>query len=298
MEMENIMKSMTGFGRKDYRDEEIDCSIEIKTINHRFRDFFVKIPKTLNPIEEKIRNTVSQSVARGRIEIFIKYTELGTKNRRIVFNRDLAKNYISVLNEIRRLDSMIGDDLSLSLISKFPDVIMIEEDIEDYESIWLKIQPVLEKTLDEVAASREREGNALKNDVVNRCRVVRDQVKRIKEKSPDMLARYRDELREKISSYVESVEIDEKRLLTEVALMTDKLNIDEELTRLQSHLDRLEGMVEETEPVGRKLDFLIQEVNREINTIGSKASDLAIANIVVDVKSEIEKIREQIQNIE
>ena len=298
MEMENIMKSMTGFGRKDYRDEEIDCSIEIKTINHRFRDFFVKIPKTLNPIEEKIRNTVSQSVARGRIEIFIKYTELGTKNRRIVFNRDLAKNYISVLNEIRRLDSMIGDDLSLSLISKFPDVIMIEEDIEDYESIWLKIQPVLEKTLDEVAASREREGNALKNDVVNRCRVVRDQVKKIKEKSPDMLARYRDELWEKISSYVESVEIDEKRLLTEVALMTDKLNIDEELTRLQSHLDRLEGMVEETEPVGRKLDFLIQEVNREINTIGSKASDLAIANIVVDVKSEIEKIREQIQNIE
>ena len=298
MEMENIMKSMTGFGRKDYRDEEIDCSIEIKTINHRFRDFFVKIPKTLNPIEEKIRNTVSQSVARGRIEIFIKYTELGTKNRRIVFNRDLAKNYISVLNEIRRLDSMIGDDLSLSLISKFPDVIMIEEDIEDYESIWLKIQPVLEKTLDEVAASREREGNALKNDIVNRCRVIGDQVKKIKEKSPDMLARYRDELREKISSYVESVEIDEKRLLTEVALMTDKLNIDEELTRLQSHLDRLEGMVEETEPVGRKLDFLIQEVNREINTIGSKASDLAIANIVVDVKSEIEKIREQIQNIE
>ena len=245
MEMENIMKSMTGFGRKDYRDEEIDCSIEIKTINHRFRDFFVKIPKTLNPIEEKIRNTVSQSVARGRIEIFIKYTELGTKNRRIVFNRDLAKNYISVLNEIRRLDSMIGDDLSLSLISKFPDVIMIEEDIDDYESIWLKIQPVLEKTLDEVAASREREGNALKNDIVNRCRVIGNQVKKIKEKSPDMLARYRDELREKISSYVESVEIDEKRLLTEVALMTDKLNIDEELTRLQSHLDRLEGMVEE-----------------------------------------------------
>ncbi|MBC3898315.1 YicC/YloC family endoribonuclease [Acetobacterium malicum] len=292
------MKSMTGFGRKDYRDEEIDCSIEIKTINHRFRDFFVKIPKTLNPIEEKIRNTVSQSVARGRIEIFIKYTELGTKNRRIVFNRDLAKNYISVLNEIRRLDSMIGDDLSLSLISKFPDVIMIEEDIDDYESIWLKIQPVLEKTLEEVDASREREGSALKKDVVNRCCIVRDHVKKIKEKSPDMLVRYRDELREKISSYVESVEIDEKRLLTEVALMTDKLNIDEELTRLQSHLDRLEDMVEETEPVGRKLDFLIQEVNREINTIGSKASDLAIANIVVDVKSEIEKIREQIQNIE
>ncbi|MEA4804739.1 YicC family protein [Acetobacterium wieringae] len=292
------MKSMTGFGRKDYRDEEVDCSIEIKTINHRFRDFFIKIPKTLNPIEEKIRNTVSQSIARGRVEIFIKYSELGTKNRRIVFNRDLAQNYISVLNEIRRLDSMIGDDLSLSLISKFPDVIMVEEDIDDYESIWSKIKPVLEKTLEEVEDSRKREGNALKLDVVNRCCIVRNYVENIREKSPDMLERYKNELREKISSYVESVEIDEKRLLTEVALMTDKLNIDEELTRLQSHLDRLEGMVEETEPVGRKLDFLIQEVNREINTIGSKASDLAIANIVVDVKSEIEKIREQIQNIE
>ncbi|MDP2843797.1 MAG: YicC/YloC family endoribonuclease [Acetobacterium sp.] len=292
------MKSMTGFGRKDYRDEEIDCSIEIKTINHRFRDFFVKIPKTLNPIEEKIRNTVSQSIARGRIEIFIKYTELGIKNRRIVFNRDLAKNYISVLNEIRRLDSMIGDDLSLSLISKFPDVIIIEEDIDDYENIWLKIEPVLLTALAEVNASRDREGSALKADVVNRCSTIQNYVKQISDKSPEMLERYRSELREKISSYVDSVEIDEKRLLTEVAVMTDKLNIDEELTRLQSHLDRLEGITEETEPIGRKLDFLIQEVNREINTIGSKASDLAIANCVVDVKSEIEKIREQIQNIE
>ncbi|WP_296558164.1 YicC/YloC family endoribonuclease [uncultured Acetobacterium sp.] len=292
------MKSMTGFGRKDYRDEEIDCSIEIKTINHRFRDFFVKIPKTLNPIEEKIRNTVSQSIARGRIEIFIKYTELGIKNRRIVFNRDLAKNYISVLNEIRRLDSMIGDDLSLSLISKFPDVIIIEEDIDDYENIWLKIEPVLLTALAEVNASRDREGSALKADVVNRCSTIQNYVQQISDKSPEMLERYRSELREKISSYVDSVEIDEKRLLTEVAVMTDKLNIDEELTRLQSHLDRLEGITEETEPIGRKLDFLIQEVNREINTIGSKASDLAIANCVVDVKSEIEKIREQIQNIE
>lgn len=292
------MKSMTGFGRKDFRDEEVDCSIEIKTINHRFRDFFIKIPKTFNPIEEKIRNTISQYVARGRIEVFIKYNELGTKNKRIVFNRELAVNYITVLNEIRRLDSMIGDDLSLSLISKFPDVMMIEEDYDDYESIWVKIEPILLKTLEEVDASREREGSALQKDIVNRCQTIRTDITVIKLKSPDMLDRYKEDLREKISSYVESVEIDEKRLLTEVALMTDKLNIDEELTRLQSHLDRLEEIIVETEPVGRKLDFLIQEINREINTIGSKANDLAIANIVVDVKSEIEKIREQIQNIE
>ncbi|HEY5537745.1 MAG TPA: YicC/YloC family endoribonuclease [Acetobacterium sp.] len=292
------MKSMTGFGRGDYRDEEVEFSIEIKTINHRFRDFFIKIPKTLNPIEEKIRNTIAQKVARGRIEVFIKYTELGIKNRRIVFNSDLAKNYISVLNQMRHLDSMISDDLSLSLIAKFPDVVIIEEDHDDYEEIWEKIEPILLKTLEEVDASRAREGSDLQKDVLNRCQYILNNTMQIEKKSPDMLQKYREELRERVSTYVDSIEIDEKRLLMEVALMSDKLNIDEELTRLKSHIGRLEGIAIETEPVGRKLDFLIQEVNREINTVGSKANDLAIANIVVDVKSEIEKIREQIQNIE
>ncbi|KNZ40213.1 YicC/YloC family endoribonuclease [Acetobacterium bakii] len=292
------MKSMTGFGRGDYRDEEVDFSIEIKTINHRFRDFFIKIPKTLNPVEEKIRNTISQKVARGRIEVFIKYTELGIKNRRIVFNRELAKDYISVLNQMRHLDSMISDDLSLSLIAKFPDVVTMEEDRDDYEEIWEKIEPILIRTLEEVNASREREGLDLKVDVLNRCRLILQYTEEIERKSPDMLGKYRDELRQRISTYVDSIEIDEKRLLMEVAIMADKLSIDEEITRLKSHIGRLESIMIETEPVGRKLDFLVQEVNREINTIGSKANDLAIANIVVDIKSEIEKIREQIQNIE
>lgn len=292
------MKSMTGFGRGDYRDEEVDFSIEIKTINHRFRDFFIKVPKTLNPIEEKIRNTIAQKIARGRIEVFIKYTELGIKNRRIVFNSDLAKNYIAVLNQMRHLDSMISDDLSLSLIAKFPDVVIIEEEHDDYEEIWEKIEPVLIRTLEEVDASRCREGSDLQKDVLSRCQCILNYTNEIEKKSPDMLDKYREELRERISTYLDSIEIDEKRLLMEVALMSDKLNIDEELTRLKSHIGRVEGIINETEPVGRKLDFLIQEINREINTVGSKANDLAIANIVVDVKSEIEKIREQIQNIE
>lgn len=292
------MKSLTGFGRGDYRDEEVDFSIEIKTINHRFRDFFIKIPKTLNPIEEKIRNTISQKIARGHIEVFIKYTELGTKNRRIIFNRDLAKDYISVLNQMRHLDSMIGDDLSLSLIARFPDVVIIEEDHDDYEKIWEKIEPILIKTLEEVDASRGREGLDLQKDVLNRCQCILDYTEEIEKKSPDMLEKYREELRKRILIYVDSIEIDEKRLLMEVAIMSDKLNIDEEITRLKSHIGRLKSIVMEKEPVGRKLDFLIQEINREINTIGSKANDLTIANTVVDVKSEIEKIREQIQNIE
>lgn len=292
------MKSMTGFGQGNYRDDDVDFSIEIKTINHRFRDFFIKIPKTLNPIEEKIRNTMAKKIGRGRIEIFMKYTELGTKNRHIVFNRELAKDYISVLNEMRRLDSMIGDDLSLSLIARFPDIVLIEEDHDDYEDIWKKIEPVLIQCLDEVDASRQREGVDLQKDVLDRCRSIVDYVDEIEKKSPEMLEKYKEDLREKISIYINTVEIDEKRLLTEVAIMSDKLNIDEELTRLKSHINRLQGIIMETEPVGRKLDFLIQEINREINTIGSKSNDLTIANVVVDVKSEIEKIREQIQNIE
>lgn len=292
------MKSMTGFGRADYRDEEVDFSIEIKTINHRFRDFFIKVPKALNPIEEKIRNEISQKIARGRIEVFIRYTELGTKNRHIIFNKALAKEYIQVLNEMRRLDSMIGDELELSLIAKFPDVVLLEEEHDDFEEIWRKVEPVLTQALEELNESREREGMALKEDVRMRTATIIRQVNEIEKKSPNMLEKYREELRERIVSYIDSIEIDEKRLLTEVAMMSDKLNVDEELTRLRSHTQRINGILMEEEPIGRKLDFLIQELNREINTIGSKSNDLDIANIVVDVKSEIEKIREQIQNIE
>ncbi|MGL4606858.1 MAG: YicC/YloC family endoribonuclease [Eubacteriaceae bacterium] len=292
------MKSMTGFGRRDYRDTEVDFSIEIKTINHRFRDFFIKIPKALNPIEERIRNAVSQKIARGRIEIFIRYSELGVKNKHIVFNKELAKDYIKVLNEIRQLDSMIGDDLNLGLIAKFPDVVDIKEEHNDYEMIWEKIEPILQEAIDEVNDSREREGKALKDDVISRTDLIIGQITEIEKRSPAMLERYREELRERIRTYIESVEVDEKRLLTEVAVVSDKLNVSEELTRLKSHTSRIKSICEEKEAVGRKLDFLIQELNREINTIGSKANDLEIATIVVDVKSEIEKIREQIQNIE
>ncbi len=292
------MKSMTGFGRVDYRDEDVDFSIEIKTINHRFRDFFIKMPKALNPIEEKIKKTISEKIGRGRIEVYIKYIELGSKNQKIVFNRDLAVDYIGVLNKIRHLDSMIGDDLSLSLIAKFPDVIYIEESRKDTNLIWGKIQPVLQQVVDEVEISRKTEGENLKDDVLNRRLYILAKTEEISKKSPEMIDKYREELKNKIAVYLDSAEIDEQRILTEVAIMSDKLNIDEELTRIKSHMNQLGKIVLEDEPIGRKLDFLIQEINREINTIGSKSNSLEIANNVVEIKSEIEKIREQIQNIE
>lgn len=293
------MKSMTGFGRKDYRDEALEISIEIKTINHRFRDFFLKLPRSLNPIEENIRKAISEKIARGRIEVFIKYNELDAQNKRIVFNRDLAKAYINVLNEIKTLDSMIDDDLSPGLIAKFPDVVSLEDEGVDYDAVWRKMAPVLEEALEQVDTSRSREGEVLEKDVAARCAVIEEAVSTIEAKSPEMLKKYQEELRAKVEAYTDSMEVDEKRVLTEVAIMADKLDISEELTRLKSHTARLEEILgEEDEPVGRKLDFLVQELNREINTIGSKANDIGIANLVVDVKSEIEKIREQIQNIE
>ncbi len=293
------MKSMTGFGRKDYRDEALEISIEIKTINHRFRDFFLKLPRSLNLIEENIRKAISEKIARGRIEVFIKYNELDAQNKRIVFNRDLAKAYINVLNEIKTLDSMIDDDLSPGLIAKFPDVVSLEDEGVDYDAVWRKMAPVLEEALEQVDTSRSREGEALKKDVAARCAAIEEAVSAIEAKSPEMLKKYQEELRAKVEAYTDSMEVDEKRVLTEVAIMADKLDISEELTRLKSHTARLEEILgEEDEPVGRKLDFLVQELNREINTIGSKANDIGIANLVVDVKSEIEKIREQIQNIE
>ena len=280
------MKSMTGFGRKDYRDEALEISIEIKTINHRFRDFFLKLPRSLNPIEENIRKAISEKIARGRIEIFIKYNELDAQNKRIVFNRDLAKAYIHVLNEIKTLDSMIDDDLSPGLIAKFPDVVSLEDESVDYDEVWCKMAPVLEEALEQVDTSRSREGEALKRDVAARCAVIEEAVSAIEAKSPEMLKKYQEELRTKVEAYTDSS-------------MADKLDISEELTRLKSHTGRLKEILgEEDEPVGRKLDFLVQELNREINTIGSKSNDIGIANLVVDVKSEIEKIREQIQNIE
>jgi uncharacterized protein (TIGR00255 family) len=293
------MKSMTGFGRQDYRDEQVEISVEIKTVNHRYRDFFLKFPRALNPVEEQIRKTLSQTIARGRIELFIKFEELGTANKKIVFNRELAKSYINVLNAIKDMDSMLTDEIDVGLVARFPDVVEIAEIPGDDAANWKLLEPVLRGALDQLDASRRREGAAMKADIASHCTVVEGKVADIAALAPGVLDKAREDLRKKVEEYTQSAGVDEQRLLTEVTIMADKLAIDEELSRLNTHTARLKDLLEiEDEPVGRKLDFLVQEMNREINTIGSKIGDVDIAGMVVDVKSEIEKIREQIQNIE
>lgn len=294
------MNSMTGFGRQDYRDDRVSITVEIKTVNHRFKDFFIKMPRTMGANEEKVRRCIGEVLQRGRIEVYIKFEHLGTENKAVVLNDALAASYMDVLRQLQGKHPVLSQsEIPLDLVAKFPDVVTVEEELPDDDKDWLMLKPVLSAALEQVSLSRAREGEALKADMSARCETIAALTEKIAALAPEMLITYREGLNARVQELLGDAKVDEQRLLTEVAIMADKLAIDEELTRLETHIGRLRELLAVTdEPVGRKLDFLIQELNREINTIGSKSNDVRIANIVVDVKSEIEKIREQVQNVE
>jgi uncharacterized protein (TIGR00255 family) len=291
---------MTGYGNFEYRNQDTIVSVEIKTVNHRYRDFFLKTPRQLNPVEDRIRKLIGEYVKRGRIECLIKYKTLNNKNKSVEFDKGLAENYIKVVKELAKLDDSISDNISLDLIAKYPDVVVANEEKADEEEVWEAIETPLINALKQVVESRQIEGNALKKDMISKCVEVNrlvDSICDIVEKGSGI---YQEKLVDKVSGLLEGVAIDEQRILTEVVIYTDKTCVDEETTRLKSHTHRLMNMLEKNgnESTGRKMDFLLQEMNREINTIGSKANDLEVANKVVDAKNEIEKLREQVQNIE
>lgn len=292
------MKSMTGFGRRDYRDDRRAVCVEIRTVNHRYKDFFVKVPPMLKALEPKIRNEATRYIARGRIEICIQFENFDSQQKQIVLNKALAREYIKTLNAIKTMDAMISDEINIDLIARFPDIITVTETAGDDAAHWQALKPVLDAALVQVSASREQEGMALQSDIQHRLAIIQKRVQGIRDQAPEMLTVYRKQIYEKVAAFMSDVSVDESRLLTEIAIMADKLDISEELTRLNSHLARMAEMIKSEGAIGRKLDFLIQEMNREVNTIGSKATDIRISEAVVDVKSEIEKIREQIQNVE
>lgn len=293
------MRSMTGFGRADFRDQRAEISIEIRTVNHRYKDFFIKMPRMLNAIEDRVRDCIGKTLGRGRIEVFIKYHHLGESNIELVYNRELAKAYIDVLSEIMESDSRIQPHFNVELVARYPDIVSTREEPADLESIWQILEPTLIQCVAEVDKSRGSEGEKLKKSMLNHCDSIEDMTHRIAERAPEMVEAYGKELREKISELTETNTFDEHRIMMEVAIMADRLGIDEELTRLQVHLTRFREIIKNQEgPVGRQLDFLVQEMNREINTIGSKSNCIHISEHVVNIKSEIEKIREQVQNIE
>jgi len=292
-----VIKSMTGYGRGESVWNGHAITAEIRSVNNRYLDCVVKLPRMYNFAEDAVKAAVQQRVSRGKVEVYLSVGPSETGGVSISVNRPVADGYYSALRELADAYSL-ADDISVSLLSRFPDVFLVERTEEDRDEAVAGLLEALSKALDEFDAMREREGAKLAEDVRNRAETIKQLTAQVEERAPGIVADYRAKLTAKLQEILGSTQIDESRILTEAAIYADKVAVDEETVRLRSHLDQLAGMLEQGGSVGRKLDFLIQEFNREANTIGSKCNDVETGRLVVDIKAEIEKIREQIQNLE
>lgn len=292
-----MIRSMTGYGRGNIEMDGRSYTIEIKSVNHRYCDLNIKIPKSLLPLEDRIRKTVQSRLNRGKIDVFVTQNLFDKKDVSAFLNKSLADSYFRCLTEIKERYNL-RDDVSLSLISKFPEVITVKQEDEDAEELWNGLETALNNALDMMVQMREREGLKITEDIISKCKDIKEKVLVIEEKSADIVQDYTDKLKLRLNDLLKDFKVDENRLAMEVALLADKASIDEEIVRLKSHLIQVKETLELDEPVGRKLDFIIQEMNRETNTIASKANNLDVINIMLSIKNEIEKIREQVQNLE
>ncbi len=292
-----MIKSMTGFGRGSVEQDGRSFIVEIKSVNHRYCDLNIKMPKSFLSFEDRIRKTVLEKISRGKVDVFItqnKQEKIGVK---AVLDENLADSYVECLKKIKdKYD--IKEGLSISLIAKFPDVIILKQEEEDIESIWGILSNPLKEATNLLVEMREKEGLKLKKDILSKCDYIKQSLDKIEKRSPFVVCEYKEKLNERLKELLQDYQVDENRIAMEVAIFGDKACIDEEIVRLNSHLVQLRETFSLDEPIGRKLDFILQEMNRETNTIGSKANDLEITNSVLNIKNEIEKIREQIQNIE
>ncbi|MGI6113501.1 MAG: YicC/YloC family endoribonuclease [Mahellales bacterium] len=292
-----MLKSMTGYGRGEKRSGDREVVVEIKTLNHRYTDFNIRMAKHLNFLEEDIKKHVQKLVFRGRIEVYINFRNGCSQPQKLSVNGSLAGEYIKVLKHIA--DHYNAElKLDAQTIAQYPDIINVEEVPEDEDALRGIIFSALDEALDNLIAMRSREGSQMKDDIIMRLDAIEAMVDAIDKRSPEIVKEYRDKLNKRIQELIGQVELDQARLVNEVAFFAERSNITEELTRLHSHLIQIRSALESNEPVGRKLDFIIQEMNREVNTIASKSGDIDIINMVVGIKTELEKIREQVQNIE
>lgn len=292
-----MIRSMTGYGRGEAQEAGIVFNVEIRAVNHRYSDVSIRMPKQVSFLEDKVRNVVSQSLARGKIDIFISYENTSEASKNIAIDEGLAKAYIDALRKLR--DSYdLKDDITVSLVAKFPEVIKIETADEDEEKLWNILKNALEEALTSLIHMREIEGQKLKTDLLAKKEVISESLEKIKKRAPNVVVDYRQKLQCRIGELMDQTTVDESRIAMETALFADRCSIDEEVVRLDSHINQLSATLDIGEPAGRKLDFLIQEMIREVNTIGSKANDLEITKEVLKIKGEIEKMREQVQNIE
>ncbi|MDD6237974.1 MAG: YicC family protein [Oscillospiraceae bacterium] len=292
-----MIKSMTGYGRAQGSFSGGDITVEIKSVNNRYLDCGVKLPRGYAYLEEGVKNQVQKAISRGKVDVFITINAAGADNVKISVNEPVAKGYIDAMHRLVQ-EYGIQDDISASAISKFSDVFLVEKQEQDENEVKSAISGVVAEALGAFDAMRTREGEALKTDLLQKAEGILTLVSKVEERSPITVKAYRERLTAKMQEVLEDRQIDEARIIQEAAIYADKVAVDEETVRLRSHVDQLQNMLSEGGVIGRKLDFLMQEMNREANTIGSKGNDVEQARNVVNIKSELEKIREQIQNIE
>ncbi|MCM1114740.1 MAG: YicC family protein [Clostridium sp.] len=292
-----MVKSMTGFGRAVKELDGYVITVELKSVNHRYFDFYSRCPRQYGFIEDKIKSYVNSRVARGKIECYVGIEALNTDSAEVAVNNTLASAYVKALNEIADTYGL-NKDFGANTISRFQDVLVVKKAEEDEEKIWSLVKAVAEEAVDKFIEMRAAEGKKMYDDVYSRTAFILDSVAFVEQRSPQTVKEYNDKLIERVHEIIGDATLDESRIIQEVAIYADKVAVAEETVRLRSHIEQLRAFLNSDEAIGRKMDFLVQEINRETNTIGSKCNDLEIAQRVVDMKAEIEKIREQIQNIE
>lgn len=293
-----MIKSMTGFGRGEFTKDDKKVIVEIKSVNHRYLDTNVRLPRKLNFLENYIRNLVKEALSRGKVDVFINYEDHSEERASIEYNETLAKEYYHYFTKISQ-DFGIENDICVSHLTRYPDVLKLVEQEEENDSLLKEIlTEAMNLALEKIIAAREKEGELLKKDLIEKLNNVFSGVQTVKAYSPDIVRSYKEKLEARIQDLVELPDLDESRLALEVAVFADKACIDEEVVRLESHITHMKDALDSTKPIGRKLDFLAQEMNRESNTILSKANAIQISNVGLELKTEVEKIREQIQNIE
>ena len=292
-----MLKSMTGYGRAQKILNGRDILVEIRSVNHRYYEYSSRIPRTYSYIDEKLKALLKNSISRGKVEAAVTINNIEGKDTEIAINKGVAEGYVTALRSVSE-ELGLTDDLSLSKLMKLPDIFTVQKTPDDEEQVWNDVADVAQEAVAKFVEMRSTEGERLKKDITEKADGILRMVMEVEKLSPITVENYRNRLYKKLSEVLENKDIDEQRILTEAAVFSEKIAVDEETVRLRSHISQLKNMLGSDEAVGRKLDFIVQEMNREVNTIGSKAQDLNITKIVVDMKAEIEKIREQIQNIE
>ena len=292
-----MVKSMTGFGRCEISEGDRKMTVEMKSVNHRYLDVAIKMPKKLNFFESAIRSLLKTYIQRGKVDVFITYEDLSEANTTLRYNQALAAEYLKYLNQMAE-EFHLEQDVKVSALSRYPEVLVMEEVQEDEEEIWKLLEKAVKGACEQFVETRIREGENLKRDLLIKLDELLEHVAYVEERSPQIVAEYREKLTEKVKELLADTQMEESRIAAEVTIYADKICVDEEIVRLKSHIKHTKETLEKEDSVGRKLDFIAQEMNREANTILSKTADPATSDHAIELKTEIEKVREQIQNIE